>query len=326
MHDGYGREIDYLRVSVTDRCNLRCRYCMPKEGLPLVSHGDVLTYDEILRVVSIMSDLGVTKIKLTGGEPLVRKNLPTLAKELKNVPGIKSVTLTTNGTLLSKYMKELSVSGIDAVNVSLDTMNAEVYSYITITGGGSLDDVLKGIRELRKYPDIDAKINCVPMGIKGQNPIELLEFAKKDFIHVRFIEMMPVGMGKNFSCFGEDHLKKKIEERYGRLIPSMKNPGNGPCRYYEPQGFLGMVGFISAVSHRFCDGCNRLRLTSQGYLKTCLQYEEWIDLKGPLREGASDEEIRDMIVRELKKKPKGHRFGERDIDREEGMTMSQIGG
>ncbi|MCI7098094.1 MAG: GTP 3',8-cyclase MoaA [Lachnospiraceae bacterium] len=324
MIDSYGRVIDYLRISVIDRCNLRCVYCMPEEGLEMTSHEEVLTYGEIVRICKIMAGTGLKKIKLTGGEPLVRKDLPKLAGRLKAIPGIEKVTLTTNGILLGQLMEELHDAGIDSINISLDTLDRELYA--KITRRDQLDAVQKGIETALKYPDISLKINCVPMGLPGQDLSEIASLAKDHRIHVRFIEMMPIGYGKNYRFVGEDEILGQLEAEFGRSEIYQGKLGNGPCHYYSFEGFQGKIGFISAISHKFCSECNRVRLTSQGFLKTCLQYNTGNDLKLPMRTGASDEELKKLITRTINEKPVGHRFLEDEIRNENNLNMSQIGG
>ncbi|MGN0293649.1 MAG: GTP 3',8-cyclase MoaA [Lachnospiraceae bacterium] len=324
MIDSYGRVIDYLRISVIDRCNLRCVYCMPEEGLELTSHEEVLTYGEIVRICKIMAKTGLKKIKLTGGEPLVRKDLPKLAGRLKAIPGIEKVTLTTNGVLLEDLMEEFHDAGIDSINISLDTLNRELYAQITRRD--QLEAVRKGIEAALAYPDISLKINCVPMGLPDQNLSEIASLAKDHRIHVRFIEMMPIGYGKNYRFVGEDEILGQLEAKFGKPEIFHGKLGNGPCHYYDFEGFQGKVGFISAISHKFCSECNRVRLTSQGFLKTCLQYNTGNDLKGPMRTGASDEELQELIIRTINGKPVGHRFLEDEISNENNLNMSQIGG
>lgn len=325
MQDSFGRTIDYLRISVTDRCNLRCVYCMPEEGMSMTTHEALLTFDEMIRVCTIMAAGGLKKIKLTGGEPLIRRNLEELVAGLKKIPGIESVTLTTNGVLLKSKIQALSEAGIDAVNISLDTMNRTIYE--EITRRDELLSVMEGIEAMSAYPDIACKINCVPLGHPSGDAMEVLKLAKDANIHVRFIEMMPIGLGKEFEVGEkEEELLQLIEKTYGTPYPIKRELGNGPCHYYEIPGFCGKVGFISAISHKFCESCNRVRLTSQGYLKTCLQYETGGDLKEMLRNGTSNQELFETIQKLIQQKPKAHCFLETHIKNENAHGMSQIGG
>ncbi len=324
MRDSFGRTIDYLRVSVTDRCNLRCIYCMPEEGVRMTTHEQVLSYDEIICLCSVMADMGLKKIKLTGGEPLARKNLPELVWGLKALDGIEKVTLTTNGVALAGCMRELKEAGLDAVNISLDTRNRELYR--EITRRDELSAVLRGIEAALEQPGLSVKLNCVPLGRKEQGLEDMAAFARDYPVHVRYIEMMPVGHGKEFAFVGEEEIRSCLEKAYGPMHPYGGRLGNGPCHYYEIEGFRGKIGFISAISHKFCEGCNRVRLTSQGFLKTCLQYDTGRDLRSLLRGGAGDEALREAILQAVEGKPGGHRFYEQDIRDENSMCMSQIGG
>ncbi len=326
MIDGYGRVIDYIRISVTDRCNLRCVYCMPQEGIQSVGHDEILCYDEILRLAGIFASLGIRKIKLTGGEPLVRKGVPHLVVGLKKIPGIEQVTLTTNGIGLKEQMQPLAEAGIGAINLSLDTLNPAVFE--KITRRPAFEQVMEGLNEALKYLEIPLKINCVPMNMDGQNVTEIAELARKYKIHVRYIEMMPIGFGKQFGFQSEEEILKELEKRYGPSRPFDGKLGNGPGHYVSFEGFAGKIGFISAISHKFCDQCNRVRLTSQGFLKTCLQYERGADLKALLRGGASDEKIRFAAEAAIRSKPVSHQFlqGREPDDDKETHTMSQIGG
>ena len=326
MIDRCGRNIDYLRISVTDRCNLRCIYCMPKEGIRLTGRENILQESEIIRVCRVMAELGIKKIKITGGEPLVRPRMPGLIHQIKAIPGIEKVTLTTNGILLKKQMKELAEAGLDSLNISLDTLDRE--GSLKITRRDLLDDTLAGIKEAMKYPNVQLKINCVPLGIEEQNLCEIAEFACKYPVHVRFIEMMPIGYGSSFTGMSQEKIVSLLEERFGRLVPYEGEPlGNGPCKYYIVKGFQGKIGFISAISHKFCSECNRIRLTSQGYLKTCLQYTAGRDLREVLRNGGTDEELKEIIKEALSEKPDGHHFREKaKEDDTESLCMAQIGG
>lgn len=326
MIDGYGRVIDYIRISVTDRCNLRCVYCMPEEGIQSVCHDQILRYDEILRLAGIFASLGIRKIKLTGGEPLVRKGVPELAARLKQIPGIEQVTLTTNGVCLKEQMQSLAEAGIGGINLSIDTLNSAVFE--RITRRDSFDQAMEGLEEALKYPEIPLKINCVPMNLEGQNVVELAGLARKYRIHVRYIEMMPIGLGKQFGFQSEEEILEELETVYGPSRPFDGKLGNGPGHYVSFEGFAGKIGFISAISHKFCEKCNRVRLTSQGFLKTCLQYERGADLRVLLRGGASDEEIRAAVEAAIRSKPASHQFlqeRETDTDRETHI-MAQIGG
>ncbi|MDO4308042.1 MAG: GTP 3',8-cyclase MoaA [Eubacteriales bacterium] len=326
MIDRCGRKIDYLRISVTDRCNLRCIYCMPEEGVKMVDRSCILQEQEILRVCRIMAELGIGKIKLTGGEPLVRPGMAPLVRQLKRIPGIEKVTLTTNGILLKSQMKGLADAGLDGLNISLDTLNENCYK--KIARRDYLRETMEGIQEAMKYPEVSLKINCVPLGIPEQDLCRVAVLARDYPIHVRFIEMMPIGYGKDFRGMSEEEVIELLEDRFGTLVPYQgERLGSGPCRYYTIGGFCGKIGFISAISHKFCRECNRIRLTSQGYLKTCLQYTAGRDLREVIRTGGTDEELKCIILEALAEKPEGHAFLEKaPEDATEKLCMSQIGG
>lgn len=324
MVDNYGRVIDYARISVTDRCNLRCIYCMPEDGIASIPHREILTFDEILWICKCLADLGVRKIKITGGEPLVRKNCASLIGQIKRIQGIEKVTLTTNGLCLKEQMKALADAGVDAVNISLDTLDPNIFFQITRREGLGL--VLEGIREALKYPQISVKINSVPVFSDAETLTGLAGLAKDNLLHVRFIEMMPVGYGKNFPFCGEESIRTVLEAAYGPMVPCKAQYGNGPGRYFALPGFQGKIGFISAMTHQFCDRCNRVRLTADGYMKACLQYETGCDLKQLMRKGCSDRELCAAIAQVIAEKPVCHNFYHNDTIQEEGRSMSQIGG
>lgn len=324
MIDGNGRTIDYLRISITDRCNLRCIYCMPEAGVETVPHKEILSYEEILRLAKLFASLGFRKVRLTGGEPLLRKGAEGLIYELKQISGIEQVTVTTNGIALAEAMDGLAKAGVDGINLSLDTLNPRVFQ--RITRRDSFDKVIEGFHQALKYPEIPMKINCVPMGIPGQDVLELAELARKYPVHVRYIEMMPIGLGKQFEFSGEDALLEALVKRYGEADSCKESLGNGPAHYYSFQDFKGAIGFISAMSHKFCGSCNRVRLTSQGYLKSCLQYDIGTDLKKLLRLGACDEELRFAIKETILQKPEGHEFDIQPKIHGEKHLMAQIGG
>ena len=319
MIDQFGRNVDYMRVSVTDRCNLRCVYCMPAEGVASVPHEQILTFDEIARICGIGAELGIRRIKLTGGEPLVRRDLPELVGMLKGITGIEQVTLTTNGTLLKEQINGLVSCGLDAVNISIDTLDPERYR--EVTRGGSVEKALEGLDAAAAVPGLSVKVNCVPLKATGSNLtgsngteeddeyIRLALLAKEGKADVRFIEMMPIGLGKHFAGRGGDEILGILEKVYGKAESCTGRLGNGPAEYVQFPGFRRRIGFISAVSHQFCGRCNRVRLTSEGYLKPCLQYESGTDLKTLLRGGAGDPEIKAAMEKAFYEKPAHHQFG-----------------
>lgn len=326
MTDGRGRNIDYIRISVTDRCNLRCVYCMPEEGVKSISHDQILRFQEIIRIVRVLAAKGIRKIKLTGGEPLVRKGIAGLVRDLKQIEGIENVTITTNGVLLEEMYDELVEAGLDAVTVSLDSLNPEMFQQITRRDES--ERVKRGLEKAVRENRIPLKINCVPVfGWEEQQLAELLELARNHKVHIRFIEMMPIGFGSECSFVSEDVLREKIEAKFGTLTPCTDVEGNGPCHYFAAEGLQGRIGFISALSHQFCDSCNRIRLTAEGFLKMCLQYDCGVELKPLLQDGSSDAVLEAAVEQALKEKPGSHSFGSEvfPVGREK-RSMSQIGG
>ncbi len=336
LRDSFSRVIDYLRLSVTDRCNLRCIYCMPPEGFPVCGHRDILSYEEITRIVRVAAGLGVRKVRLTGGEPLCRKNLPFLIAEIRKINGIEDLSMTTNGTLLEKYARELADAGLDRVNISIDSLKPERYGQIT--RGGSLDAALRGLAAADKAGLRPIKINMVP--VRGINDDEIPEFARitidSDY-HVRFIEFMPsaeVDFWSPEKYITADEMKDMISA-IAPLTP-VRIRKNGPSKYFRLAGAKGVVGFISALTHHFCEDCNRLRLTSDGKLRPCLFSETEIDLLSPLRSGAGDTEIERLLRLSVQVKPEGHTVGSRSNKkmvpellspgRSRKRPMSKIGG
>lgn len=324
MQDSLGRVIDYIRVSITDRCNLRCLYCMPENGIDLCRHDEVLRYEEFIRLCRIFAGLGIKKIKITGGEALVRKDALHLMEAIKAIEGIDQVTLTTNGILLEEYVDGLVRIGIDGINISLDSLDSSEYRKITRVG--DVEKVKAGLKKALQYPQLKLKINCVPFDGDKQNILDLAALAENNPVHVRFIEIMPIGEGKQFSCLREDSIKALIEEKYGAMRFCYEKLGNGPSHYYSLQGFQGKIGFISAISHKFCHECNRVRLTCTGYLKTCLQYDTGVDLSALIRAGASDAMLEKAIRKAVLAKPMEHSFLQKNISCEEQAKMAAIGG
>lgn len=324
ISDSFQRPINYLRISVTDRCNLRCVYCMPEEGITQISHYDLLTYEEILTLVKAAAELGINKVRLTGGEPLVRAALPDLVEMIAEIDTIKDISLTTNGILLAKYATELKEAGLDRVNVSLDSLKPERFRQITRCG--NLEDTLNGIKAAEEAGLNPVKINMVVM--TGVNDDEITDFARKTVTegwNVRFIEQMPVsapgeGAAKLFSA---RDMKKRIET-LGKLEPFKMTTGNGPAKYYKLPGANGTIGFITPVTEHFCFDCNRLRLTADGKLRLCLLCEDEVDLREPIRSGASIEELKKIITDAIARKPKGHNLGEEGNHK--GRPFSQVGG
>jgi len=309
MIDRYDRHIDYLRVSVTDRCNLRCTYCMPKEGFSLIGHDDILRYEEILRIIRIAAGQGITKVRITGGEPFVRRGVVDFIASLRTVPEVTDVSLTTNGILLETYAEGLYEAGIRRINVSLDSLKADKYA--SITRGGDIEAVLRGIRKVRRMGFSPIKVNIV--AIKGFNDDEILDFARLTLdapYQIRFIELMPLGRAgvENDGQFLANDVVMERIAALGTLDPvnGSGDKGAGPARLYRLAGAQGQIGFISPVSRHFCKSCNRLRLTADGHLRTCLLSDDEEDLKGPLRAGAQDEQIGGLIRGAIARKPRKH--------------------
>lgn len=309
MLDHYDRDINYLRVSITDRCNLRCTYCRPKEGISLKGHADILRYEEILRVVSQTVKMGLIKVRLTGGEPLVRRGFVEFAGNLKKIKGLQDISLTTNGILLAQYAEDIFRAGITRINISLDSLDKE--KYFQITRGGNLDDVFNGIAAAEKAGFAPIKINTVLM--KGFNDNEALDFVRlalsKPF-QVRFIEIMPVSevsAGRSADFLPTRQLLETIN-RHFRLEPlaGKKNKSDGPARLYKMKDGLGEIGFINPVSDHFCSTCNRLRLTADGKLRACLLNDVEIDLREALSRHCDDDELAGLIREAILLKPQRH--------------------
>ena len=323
MVDKYGRKIEYMRVSITDRCDLRCKYCMP-EGCEKVSMSQILTYEQIVRICKAASELGISRIKITGGEPFVRLGCTDLIRELKALDGIEEVTVTTNGQTLERYIDELREIGVDGINISLDTLDPEKFTYIT--GRGELEKTLRAI-ELSAKSGINTKINSLPqIGFNDDETVEIAALAFKYGIDVRFIELMPVGAADVRTGLSNDDVLKKLMEVWPDLEPDGSVHGNGPAVYYKRAGKSGAIGFISAMHGKFCGDCNRVRITSQGQLKPCLYHDIATDLV-PLLEG-TDDELREAMRKAIYEKPEAHCFSDKGIggDHAEQRLMSQIGG
>lgn len=306
MKDNFNRNIDYLRISVTDRCNLRCIYCMPEEGIKnLLPHEEILSYEEILKIIRIATTIGISKIRVTGGEPLLRKNIVSFIERASTIEGIKDIGITTNGILLKKYAKSLFEAGLKRVNVSLDSLNEDKFRAITRLG--SLKEVLEGIEEAQKAGLSPIKINVVVM--RGVNDDEIERFARWSMevpYQIRFIEFMPVGQNnwKKEVFISTEEIKQKIENTVGNLIP-VQIKKSGPAEYFMLEGAKGLLGFISPLSTHICTRCNRLRLTAEGKLRPCLFSDREIDLKRVLRSGASEDEIRQILIKAIQLKPQG---------------------
>ncbi len=324
LSDSFQRPINYLRISVTDRCNLRCIYCMPSDGIGLMPRNALLSYEEIYTIVRAAAELGINKVRITGGEPLVRLGLPRLIQMLASIDVIDDISLTTNGILLGGYAAELKQAGLRRVNVSLDTLKPDRFE--AITRGSKIEEVLAGIAVARSVGLNPVKLNVVVMA--GINDDELLDFGAKtisDEWHVRFIELMPVAGGDNTtSQFISVSAMRKCLEQLGRLEPCLPSVGNGPAKYFRFPHAKGTIGFITPLSEHFCFGCNRMRLTADGKLRLCLLAEDEVDLKQPLRSGVSLVDLKQLIEEAVVSKPLRHRLAEGYVPKD--RPFSQVGG
>lgn len=324
LKDTYGRTIDYLRISVTDRCNLRCIYCMPESGINNRPQGDLLTFEEIAQIVKVAVDLGIDKVRLTGGEPLVRKDLVNLIYLLDRIEGIKDLSLTTNGIYLKEYAYLLKGAGLKRINISLDSLDTERYT--RLTRFGRLEDVLEGIKEAFQVGFEPMKINVLLLeDISKDEIIKFLMLTLENQICVRFLEFMPVNsfykMEEPISC---DTVLKIASNSFE--IEEENIFGSGPARVYKLKGALGSFGLISPMSNKFCSTCNRLRLTSDGFLKLCLHSDIMVNLRDPLRDGAGKKSLSALIERAVTLKPKEHQLDKRDVSKVYEFSMCQIGG
>lgn len=322
--DLYGRRIDYLRLSLTDRCNFRCIYCMPPDGREHIPHADILSYEELLRLAALFAGLGVGRYKVTGGEPLCRKGAVNFIRSLKSLPGVEQVTLTSNGALLDPHVDELAAIGINGINVSLDSLSQDHYGRIT-RSKIALETVLPVMANARAA-GIKVKINVVPLKEYNEKDLpDLTRFALENGYPIRFIELMPVGPGITHAGVPQDSIRRMVEDNFGPLRPLERRIGNGPAENFLVGDYPGGVGFISALSKKFCASCNRVRLTSTGYLKSCLHHDIGVDLRPLVRGGASDEDICASIVDAVRRKPLAHEL-ERGIKTGRGFFMNSVGG
>lgn len=324
--DPYKRKINYLRISVTDRCNLRCCYCMPEEGIALTPHGEVLTYEEILRIVRVFASEGISKVRLTGGEPLIRKGIADFISRLSQIEEIKDMSLTTNGILLKELAQDLKQAGLKRINISLDSLRKERFCQITRKDG--FEHVWAGIEEAMKVGFSPIKINMV--AIQGLNDEEIESFALLTLhfpLTVRYIEYMPSGNGeqwKESDILSIPQIKSRLEN-VGRLIPIPSDRWDGPARRFRIDGAIGEIGLIGPVSSHFCSDCNRLRLTPDGKIRTCLFSDEEIDVKDLLRKGGSDRDLKERLLLALMAKPERHHINTHQFKKCQ-RNMSAIGG
>ncbi|MDX6493749.1 MAG: 3,8-cyclase [Gaiellaceae bacterium] len=327
LRDGWGREIRSVRVSVTDKCNFRCTYCMPAEGLEWLGRAEILSFEEIARLVRVLASLGVDEVRLTGGEPLVRRDLPALVEMLAEIPGVRDLSLTTNGVLLDRLAGPLVAAGLKRINVSLDSLSH--VRFAELTRRDALDSVLRGLEEAERYPELrPIKVNCVAIkGFTEEEVPALAELARRKPYVVRFIEFMPLDadeIWREDQVLTGGEIRALIEERYGPLVELPAKASSTAKRYGFADG-IGELGFVNPVSEPFCSSCDRIRLTADGQLRTCLfSRREW-DLKTPLRDGSSDEQLVAALRNAVAHKELKHRINERGFVRAS-RSMSQIGG
>ena len=326
MHDGFGRRIEYLRISVTDKCNLRCVYCMPEEGLPWLRREQLLRYEEIAEIAGTMAEMGLRRIRITGGEPLVRRDLAALVRMIRAVPGIDDVALSTNAVLLHEQAEELRAAGVDRLNVSLDSLRPERIDAIA-RRSGSAEAILRGLDAAERAGFAPIKINCVVM--RGRNDDEVPDFAaitRERPWHVRFIEVMPTGDNLGVSAdeyVPADEILARVGE-IGALEPVAGPAGNGPARYFAFPGAAGTVGVITPMSHNYCGTCNRMRLTADGQLRPCLFGALQTNLRDPLRRG---DPLAPLIRDTLRIKPERHFLVQGSAEGSGGLlALSQVGG
>ena len=320
LRDGYEREINYLRVSVTDRCNLRCQYCMPTDGVQWIEHNDILRYEELIRIIGAFARLGVNKVRITGGEPLVRKGLLPFLQQVTRIAGIQEVGLTTNGSLLEEYAPLLKQAGVGRINVSLDTLQRE--RFIQLTGQDKLAQVLAGIKKAQEVGLTPVKINMVVMkGFNSDEIVDIASLAINNPYQIRFIEYMPFRAGKDY-LFTTDAMKEQlVAAGFPKLIPQMG--GSCPAKIYNMPKAQGSIGFITPISQHFCNSCNRIRLTPDGYLKPCLLSNDEYSLRDELRSGITDQELLERIKYVVWNKPKQHYLAK---GKKSDRGMSRIGG
>lgn len=323
MKDRFGREIDYLRVSVTDNCNLRCVYCMDEKDNKFLKKDEKLTDDEIYRVVKESAKLGIKKVRITGGEPLVRPGVVDLIGKINSIDGIEEIYLTTNGILLADRLDELVKNGLKGVNISLDSLKEDRFNKLTRLG--HVDNVLAAIDKAISL-GIKVKLNTVIVNdINKDEIMDFVNLTKEKEIDVRFIELMPIGIAINYKGVANEEVLNIIRRNASDFEEVVRNQSGGPATYIRLNGAKGKVGFISAMSNCFCEDCNRIRLTPEGFLKQCLHFDYGVDLKSMLREGVNDEKLKEVIYNNIYDKPEKHLFLE-DSEHKELKFMNQIGG
>ena len=323
MKDKYNREIDYLRISVTDNCNLRCIYCMEEDEKHFIESDNKLSDEEILKIVKASSSLGIKKIRITGGEPLVRPNITKLIGEINKIPGIEEIYMTTNGVLLADKLDDLVSNGLSGVNISLDSLSEETFNKITRFGG-----FRKVMNAIDKAIELGIKVKLNTVIVDDINSDEVMDFVKLTLdkpIDVRFIELMPIGIGKVHKGLSNEKIRELIDQEFDNYEELLRDDKSGPAKYIKLKGAKGRVGFISAISNCFCEDCNRIRVTPEGFLKQCLHFKCGVDLRDKLRNNITDKELTQLIEKTIYNKPEKHLFMKKDKN-EEIRLMNQIGG
>jgi cyclic pyranopterin phosphate synthase len=325
LMDGYKRRINYLRLSITDLCNLRCVYCMPEGGVPKLHHNDILTYEEITRLARVVVGMGINRIRITGGEPLVRRDVLRLCRDILQIEGLESLSMTTNGLLLSRFARELHDAGMKRINISLDTLKPEKYA--AITRRDCFHEVWRGIEAAQEVGFDPVKLNVVVM--QGVNDDEIEDLALLTYRYpfdVRFIEFMPFQPDEQSRRFlSADEILTRLA-RVAQLSPVQNNDSNGPAQHYAFPGAKGRIGLISPVSHHFCPSCNRLRVTADGKLRTCLFSTDELDLKPLLRQASADDQVVSIIRNAIRSKPERHMLDKEILRKCTNRPMSAIGG
>lgn len=329
LYDQFKRKIDYLRLSITDRCNLRCIYCMPKEGLDFFPKEKIMTQDEIIQLVKNFAAMGITKVRLTGGEPLLRRDLPEIISRIREIPSIKDISITTNGTALEYQAQKLKLAGLDRLNISLDTFDADTYR--RMTRGGNIKHAMNGIRTAEKQNFKIIKINTVI--VHGENDQEIpkfIDYTKDHDVNIRFIEYMPIG--QEIDNWKQEYVPltdilTNCQKR-GLEIKPIQLPGNGPAQNYKVTGYKGSIGLIHPISNRFCDSCNRVRVTADGYVKACLYWNEELNIRPAIYDFPK---FKETVQKALNNKPLNHEMAMTNTKQiispaPTWRHMSQIGG
>ncbi|MBO4301126.1 MAG: GTP 3',8-cyclase MoaA [Desulfovibrio sp.] len=305
--DSSQRCINYMRLSLTDRCNFRCVFCMPPEGMPFIPHKKILRYAEILRLVQIFSSLGICHYKVTGGEPFCRKDIQLFIRDLTKIPGVKEVTITSNGSLAEPYLQDLAQCGISSITFSFPSFVPSVFQRVTRSAFNP--EIVLHAMDRAAALGMRVKTNTVPlMGFNEADIVPIARYALERGFTARFIELMPVGVGKHCVALPQKVIRSTLEKTFGPLIPVEQKMGNGPAKVYGIAGYPGYVGFIAAMTDKFCATCNRVRLTSSGFFKTCLHHDKGVDLKGPIDSGADDALLKRLVRQAIRDKPSNHNF------------------